>query len=275
MKSRNLFKLILACVVVLPFSAIGAQEQKLPARADLEQKLDAQLPLDLKFRDDTGALVPLSTYFHKRPVVLQMGYYRCWLMCDVVTGGLLRSLQDIRLTPGRDFDVVFVSIDPKENWKIAAQKKSEYVKMYGQRKTAAGWHFLTGNEPEIQALAQAVGFHYFYDKKADQFAHPSGVMVLTPEGRVAKYFYGIEYNPRDLRLALIESSHGHIGSPVDQLLLLCYHWNPLTGKYGLIISRVLSGACAATVAVLGAFIGFWFWREGRQRRLHLSEEATA
>lgn len=247
---------------------------KLPARADLEQKLNAQVPLNLKFRDETGSLVPLSTFFHGRPVILQMGYYRCWLMCDVVTGGLIRSLQDLQLNPGKDFDVVFVSIDPTEQWQTAAQKKAEYVKMYGREKTYAGWHFLTGSDPEIHALAQTVGFHYFYDKEAKQFAHPSGIMVLTPEGRVAKYFYGIEFEPRDLRLALVQASHGRIGSPVDHLLLLCYHWNPVTGRYGLLISRLLGGACAATVGFLGAFIGFWLWRDAQQRHRPLEVTAT-
>ena len=270
MKSRNLTKGLILFALLAPWSPLPAQ-QKLPARADIEQKLNAQVPLDLKFRDETGKLLPLSTYFGHRPVILQMGYYKCWLMCDVVTGGLLRSLQDLRLSPGQDFDIVFVSIDPKENWHVAAQKRAEYVKLYGRDKKGVGWHFLTGDEPEIKALAQTVGFHYFYDKEAKQFAHGSGIMILTPGGRVAKYFYGIEFDPRDLRLALVQASNGKIGSPVDALLLLCYHWNPLTGKYGLLISRVITASCFLTVGLLGGFIGFWLWRErGRRRPLEAS-----
>ena len=268
MISRNLFKLIRVLLSVASCALpLQAQVQQLPARADLEQKLDTQIPLDLKFRDETGKTIALASLFHKRPVILQMGYLKCWLMCDVVTGGLIRSLQDLRLTPGQDFDVLFVSIDPNETWQLAARKQAEYVKTYGQQKTAHGWHFLTGDEPQIKALAQAVGFHYFYDKDAQQFAHPSGIMVLTPGGRLAKYFYGIEFEPRDLRPAILQAGAGGIGSKVQTLLLLCYHWNPLTGKYGLLIAHVIMGGCIATVTFLFGFITYWLWRDAKKRRL--------
>ena len=254
--------LILSLDAILPGLA---DEPKLPGRADFEQKLGSQIPLDLAFTDETGRSVSLGALFGHRPVILQLGYNRCWLLCDVVTGALVRSLQDLNLNPGRDFDFIFVSIDPSESWQLGARKKAEYVRSYGRSKTEFGWHFLVGSEHAITALATAVGFHYFYDAASQQFAHPSGIVVVTQQGRLSKYFYGVEFDPKKLRWALVEASGGAIGSPVEQLLLLCYHWNPLAGKYGLLISRVLQGGCVGTCALLGGFIFFWVRRERRQR----------
>ena len=239
----------------------------LPARADLEQRLGAQIPLDLTFTDETGQSVPLRRYFGRRPVILQLGYNHCWLMCDVVTGALVRSLQDLRLDPGTDFDVLFVSIDPRESWQLAAKKRTEYIRGFGRSKTGPGWHFLTGNAPEIQALASAVGFHYFYDPPSQQFAHPSGLMVVTPDGVLSKYFYGVEYDPGVLRQSLLEASGGTVGSKVQALLLLCYHWNPMAGKYGWLISLVLKVLCLGTVAALGGYIVVHLRRDAHARRL--------
>jgi len=254
--------------------SMGVEEQKLPARADLEQKLGSQIPLDLTFTDDTGQPVSLRGYFGRRPVILQLGYNHCWLMCDVVTGALVRSLQDIRLNPGTDFDVLFVSIDPHETWQLAARKRADYLRSYGRSKTGPGWHFLTGHSAEIAALTNAVGFHYFYDPPSRQFAHPSGLIIATPQGLVSKYFYGVEYDPILLRQSLLDASSGTVGSRVEALLLLCYHWNPLTGKYGMIIARLMKGLCLGTVALLGGYIYFWLRRDARKRRLadpnHLS-----
>ena len=241
--------------------------QGLPARADLEQRLGAQVPLDLTFTDETGQSMSLRRYFGQRPVILQMGYNHCWLMCDVVTGALVRSLQDLRLDPGTDFDVLFVSIDPHETWQLAARKRAEYIRSFGRSKTGPGWHFLTGHAPEIRALADAVGFHYFYDPPSQQFAHPSGLMIVTPGGVLSKYFYGVEYDPALLRQSLLEASGGTVGSKVQALLLLCYHWNPMTGKYGWLISLVLKTLCLGTVAALGSYIAFHLRRDARQRRL--------
>ena len=241
--------------------------QGLPARADLEQRLGAQIPLDLAFTDETGQSVTLRRYFGPRPVILQMGYNHCWLMCDVVTGALVRSLQDLRLDPGTDFDVLFVSIDPHETWQLAAKKRAEYIRSFGRSKTGPGWHFLTGHEPEIRALADAVGFHYFYDPPSQQFAHPSGLMITTPDGILSKYFYGVEYDPGALRQSLLEASGGTVGSKVQALLLLCYHWNPMTGKYGWLISLVLKTLCLGTVAALGGYIAVHLRRDARERRL--------
>jgi protein SCO1/2 len=242
-------------------------EQKLPGRADLEQKLGAQIPLDLTFTDETGQVVPLRHFFGARPVILQLGYNHCWLMCDVVTGALVRSLQDLRLDTGRDFDVVFVSIDPRETWQSAARKRTDFVRSYGRSKTGQGWHFLIGQQPQITALASAVGFHYFYDPPSQQFAHPSGIMIATPQGVLSKYFYGVEYDPHLLRQSLLEASGGTVGSRVESLLLLCYHWNPMSGKYGLIISRVIKVLCLGTVALLIGFIIVSLRREARRRGL--------
>ena len=254
--------------LVLAFAAsatLFAQEQKLPARADFEQKLGSQIPLDLTFTDETGKSTTLGALFGSRPIILQLGYNRCWLLCDVVTGALVRSLQDLKPNPGRDFDVVFVSIDPSETWQLGARKKAAYIRHYGREKTSSGWHFLVGGEPAIQALAAAVGFHYFYDAPSRQFAHPSGIVVATPQGRISKYFFGVEFDPPKLRWALVEASGGAIGSPVDQLLLLCYHWNPLVGKYGRLILQSLQVGCFGTCALLGGFIFYWLRRDRRQR----------
>ena len=262
-------KHVTACTLLLiaAVARLDAQQSPLPARADLEQKLGAQIPLDLPFTDETGQTVPLRHYFGPRPVVLQMGYNHCWLMCDVVTGALVRSLQDLRLDPGRDFDVLFVSIDPHETWQLAAKKRAEYIRSYGRSKTGPGWHFLTGQKAQIDALANAVGFHFFYDPPSQQFAHPSGLMIATPQGVLSKYFYGVEFDPTLLRQSILEASGGTVGSRVQALLLLCYHWNPLTGKYGVIISRTIKVLCLSTVALLGGYMFVWLRRDARQRQL--------
>jgi protein SCO1/2 len=275
--SRPLARCLLAAAWALfgPWASAQAQNPApgantlpgLPARADLEQKLGAQVPLDLTFNDEAGRRVPLRRYFGERPVVLQLGYNHCWLMCDVVTGALVRTLQDLRLDTGRDFDVIFVSIDPRETWQLAAKKRAQFIRSYGRSRTGQGWHFLTGNQPEIAALASAVGFHYFYDPPSRQFAHPSGIMICTPSGVLSKYFYGVEFDPHQLRQALLQAAGGTIGTRVEALLLLCYHWNPLTGKYGLLISRVIKTLCLGSVALLGGYIIASLRREARQRRL--------
>ncbi len=265
---RWLLALVLALSCLLTMRS-GAQQPPvgLPARADLEQRLGAQVPLDLSFTDEAGHPVTLKDYLGSRPVILQLGYNHCWLMCDVVTGALVRSLQDLRLEPGSDYDVLFVSIDPYESWQLAAQKRTEYIRNFGRLRTGPGWHFLTGKEPEIKALAEAVGFHYFYDPTSQQFAHASGIIVTTPSGVTSKYFYGVEFPPALLRSSIQEASGGTVGSRVEALLMLCYHWNPLTGKYGVWISVGLKGLCLATVLVLGGFILACLRREAKQRRL--------
>lgn len=219
-----------------------------------EQHLDAMLPLDASFRDESGRDVRLGDYFSMRPVVLALVYYDCPMLCTQVLNGVVASLAVLSFDAGRDFDVVAVSFDPREKPALASAKKRSYLDRYGRRGTEAGWHFLTGDEPAISRLTSAVGFKYVYDASTSQFAHPAGVTVVTPGGRLARYFFGIEYPPRDMRFALVEASEGRIGSPIDQMLLYCYHYNPATGKYGLITMRIVRLAGAATVLALAAFI---------------------
>lgn len=236
-------------------------------RVGIDQKLDAQIPLDLVFRDEQGRAVPLRAYFGEKPVVLSLVYYECPMLCTLILNGLLRSLRALPLTVGKDFTVVTVSFDPREGPELAAAKKRTYVQSYGRPGADGGWHFLTGEEEAIRRLTDAVGFRYAFDPETGQFAHASGIIVLTPQGRVARYFYGIEYSPRDLRFGLIEAAAGKIGSPVDQILLYCYHYDPKAGRYSLLIMNVLRVAGAATVAVLGVFILAMIRRDRRRKRL--------
>jgi protein SCO1/2 len=258
---------LLLLAPALPLRADGP----LPSRADLEQKLGAQIPLDLTFTDDTGKIVPLRNYFGRRPVILQLGYNHCWLMCDVITGALVRSMQDMRLSPGSDFNVLFISIDPNETWQLAARKRADYIRSYGRDRTGPGWHFLTGHAPEIAALTSAAGFHYYYDPAARLFVHPSGLIILTPQGVASKYFYGVEFDPHLLQQSLLDASGGTIGSKVEALLLLCCEWNPLTGKYGVLISILLKVFCLGTVALLFGYMFAWLRRDAHRRRI---EEET-
>jgi protein SCO1 len=233
----------------------------------IEQHLGAQLPLDAVFRDETGRDVKLCDYFGKQPVVLALVYYRCPMLCTQVLNGLLNSSQAVPLEIGRDYQVVTVSFDPRELPELAAQKKDRYVRAYRRAGAATGWHFLTGDKPSIDRLTETVGFRYRFDPKSDQFAHASGIALATPDGRLARYFYGIDYSPDDLRLGLIESSAGRIGSLVDQVLLLCFHYDPLTGKYGMVIADVMRMAGLLTVILLGSFLVVMYRLERRRPRL--------
>ena len=237
----------------------------------LDQHLDAQVPLDLTFFDESGAEVRLGDYLGKKPVVLNLVYYQCPQLCCQVLHGLLTSIQAIPLELTKDYDILTISIDPRETYPLAAEKKQRYVEKYVRAGADTGWHFLTGPEESSKRLAEIVGFRYEYDPRTDQYAHASGIIVLTPEGKVSKYLYGIEYHPRDLRLALVESSQGKIGSPVDQFLLLCFHYDPLTGKYGLAISFVLKATGILTVVMLGGFVLYSL----RQERTVKREPETA
>lgn len=233
----------------------------------IDQKLGDQLPLDLHFRDERGQEVRLGKYFDGKPVVLALVYYRCPMLCTQVLNGLLKTSQAVKFTLGEDYEVVTVSFDPRDTPALAAEKKASYVRAYRRAGAERGWHFLTGDEQSIRRLAAAVGFRYRYDARTDQYAHASGIMLATPDGRLSRYFYGIEYPPSDLRLGLVESSQRKIGSAVDQILLLCYHYDPLTGQYGLAISGALRAAGAATVVALGGFLAAMFRQERRRQRL--------
>lgn len=229
-----------------------------------DQNLDAQLPLDLTFRDETGRDVRLGDYFRDRPVIVNLVYYECPMLCTLELNALVRSLKPVSFSPGKEFEIVTVSIDPGETPKLAAAKKRGYLNRYRRPGAESGWHFLTGDETSIRKLADVVGFRYVYDPKSDQYAHPAGIVIATPKGRISRYLYGVEYPPRDVRLGLMEASAGKIGSPIERLLLLCYHYDPSTGKYNLVIMSTLQILGTATVLSLGTFMFVMFRRDRRK-----------
>jgi protein SCO1 len=224
----------------------------------IEQNLDGQIPPGLTFRDETGKTVRLSDYFGKRPLILNLVYYQCPMLCGEVLTGLASALKVLKFDVGNEFDVLTVSFDPRETPGMAAAKKAQYLKRYGRAGAAAGWHFLTGPPESIAALTQAAGFEYQYDERSGQFAHATAILVLTPEGRIAQYYYGVEFAPKDLRLGLVQASQNKIGTVVDQVLLYCYHYDPDTGRYGAIISRILQLAAGITIVALGGFVALLF-----------------
>ncbi len=219
-----------------------------------DQRLGAQVPLDLPFVDDAGRPVHLRDYFGRRPVVLALAYFHCPMLCTVVMSDMAAAMKVLSLEAGRDFDVVVASFDPTDTPGLARAKKQEMVERSGHPGTEAGWHFLTGKQGAINALTRAVGFRYYWDAETKSFAHAAGIVVLTPEGRVSRYFYGLEYPPRDLRLALVESSGEKIGSPVDKLLLYCFHYDPVIGKYSATALHILRLGAALTVAGLALMV---------------------
>jgi protein SCO1/2 len=220
----------------------------------IEQRLDSQVPPDLAFTDDTGRQVKLGDYFGKKPLILNLVYYNCPMLCGEALAGLSASMKMVKFEVGNEFEVLTVSFNPQETPQLAAAKKAEYLKRYGRRNAAAGWHFLTGPAGSINALTKAVGFQYQYDAAKNQYAHATAIMVLTPQGRISRYFYGVEFPPKDLRMGLVEASQGKIGNAVDQVLLYCYHYDPATGKYGAIVSNMLKVGGALTILFVGALI---------------------
>ena len=233
----------------------ASQPAQLPGKVSITQKLNAQVPLDLMFRDETGKIVRLRDYFHHgRPVLLSFMYYRCPMLCSMVMEGVTSALTELKFNVGEQFDVLTVSIDPRDMPEEAAQKKDKYVKRYGRLNAGDHWHFLTGSDPSIKQLTDAVGFQYAYDPKTDNFAHGTMLAVLTPDGRISRYLYGFEYKPRDLRLGIVEASAGKIGALTDQLLLLCYHYDPSIGKYSRNAMTFLRAGGIATMLTLGSFI---------------------
>ncbi|HTG32921.1 MAG TPA: SCO family protein [Thermoanaerobaculia bacterium] len=231
-----------------------------------DQRLGEQVPLDLPFRDDAGRPVKLGDYFGARPALLILAYYRCPMLCDMVMQAAESGLKPVSLTPGKDFEVIVASIDPTDTPERAAMKKRDILKRYARPGTEAGWHFLSGPKGSIDPLARAVGFQYVYDPKLDQFAHAAGIVLLTPEGKVSRYFFGIEYPPRDLRLGLIEASGNKIGSLVDQVLLYCFHYDPVIGRYSVITLRLVRVAGLATVIGLVLLVVILRRRETAQPR---------
>ena len=235
----------------------GMSSSTIPAllrEIGFDQNIGQQAPLDATFVDESGRTVKLGDYFGPRPVVMVFAYYDCPMLCTLVINALASALDVLSLEPGEDFEIVTISFDPHDTPASAAAKKTAYVSRYKRPRAAAAWHFLTGDQTSIHRLTRATGFRYVWDEETKQFAHPTGVIVLTPDGRLARYLFGIEYGPRDLRYAIVEASDGKVGSPVDSLLLYCYHYNPMTGRYSVVIMRVIRIAAAATVLVLGAFV---------------------
>ncbi len=226
-----------------------------------EQKLNQPIPLDLKFRDETGTTVELKQYFGRRSVLLNFVYYKCRDLCPLLLDGMVRTMRALSFEIGNQFEVVTVSFDPRDDAKLAAAKKSEFSQRYGRRGAQSGWHFLTGDAAAIEKLTRAVGFQFHYIAESGEFGHATGIVVLTPGGMTSRYYYGIDFSPRDLRLGLIEAAAGKIGSPIDQLLLFCFHYNPITGKYGLLISNVIKLAGGLTVLLLAGFVVAMLRRE--------------
>ncbi|MGA8409901.1 MAG: SCO family protein [Candidatus Acidiferrales bacterium] len=264
-KTRAAFALAVAFAALALASSAAAQlasdpMQSVGVRPDLlkqvgiDQKLNQSVPLNLTFRDEHGQTVQLSQYFGQKPVILTLVYYNCPMLCTQILNGVESGLKELPMDIGKQFNVVTVSIDPSEGHVLADVKQEMYTGMYGRPGAAQGWHFLTGDEPQIKQLASAVGFRYAYDPDTKQFAHASAIMILTPEGKISRYLYGIQFPSRDLRLGLVEASEGKIGSPVDAILLFCYHYDPHTGKYGLLISHVIQAGGAFTLLVLGALV---------------------
>lgn len=239
----------------------SASKVRLLENVGIEQRLGEQIPLDLVFRDESGSAVRLGEYFGKKPVILTLVYYNCPMLCNQVLNGLTSALDVVSFDIGKEFDVVTVSFDPRETPQVAGSKKETYLQWYKRSGAAEGWHFLTGDRASIEKLTDAVGFHYKFDQSTDQFIHASGIMIATPEGKLARYFYGIEYAPKDLRLGLIEASDNRIGNPVDRILLYCYHYDPAAGKYGVVAMNLLRIAGIATIAGLVGM--FWLLRRRR------------
>jgi protein SCO1/2 len=282
--------MLLVCLAVAPAlvaqvsrydeKQMGPTNDQPPAllnEVGISQKLNQQLPLNLTLTDDEGSQVQLSKYFGKHPAIFALVYYRCPMLCSEEMNGLTSALQMVRYVPGKDFNIVVVSIDATEGTNLAAAKKREYVKRYGHPETASGWHFMTATQPVIDALTQAVGFRYVKidvpNSNQVQFAHASSIQIVTPEGKLAQYYMGVEYSPKDLLLGLNEASSNRIGSPVDNILTYCYHYDPQTNKHSLIVARVVQLGGGLTVVLLGGFMFIMFRRDLHHDSLHDQDEA--
>lgn len=256
-------RLLVCALIALP---LMAQNVPPPPHATIAQKLNTRIPLDLMFRDETGAVVKLSQYFHHgKPVILNFVYYRCPMLCPMVMEGTTTALTELKFDINKQYDVITVSIDPRDSAKAAAEMKDKYIRRYGRLDSAPGWHFLTAHETSIKQLAEAVGFQYTYDERSDTFAHNAALLVLTPDGRVSRYFYGFEFKARDLRLALVEASEGRIGNATDQFLLLCFHYDPAIGKYSRNALMFARAGGITTMLALGGFIFVMIRKERKER----------
>ena len=257
----------IALLLIAPalFAQTSSTPAQLPGKVAIAQKLGDQIPLDLMMRDEAGEIVRLRDYFGHRPVLLNFVYYRCPMLCPMVLEGISSSLTELKFNIGEQFDVITVSIDPRDKPSQAAQFKDKYVKRYGRLNAANGWHFLTANETAIHRLADAVGFQFAYDGVRDQFAHGAALFILTPDGKMSRYFFGFEFKPRDLRLGIVEASGGRIGNATDQLLLLCYHYDPAVGRYSRSAMTFMRAGGVTTVLALGSFIVIMIRKERHGR----------
>ena len=267
--------LVLSCCITTgaPSESSGALTDSRLAEIKFDQKLNSTISLDLHFRDENGKDVRLADYFSKKPVILVLGYYGCPMLCTLVLNGMVEGLQDIRWTIGKDYDVINVSIDPHETPDLAAAKKRSYLKRYGRDIAESGWHFLTGDSSSIQRLADEVGFRYAYDSASKQYAHPSGLVVLTPDGKISRYLFGVTFSPRELYLSLETASSRKIGSRIQDLILLCFHYRPITGRYGNIIMITVRTLGVATLLGLPALILLMKSRSSRRKEAQISPEA--
>jgi protein SCO1/2 len=245
--------------------AARAQDFKgIREKVGFDQKLDNQVPLDLVFKDETGASVRLDQYLAKggnKPAILVFVYFECPMLCTEILNSLTRTLKVVGLDPGKDFEILTVSFDEREGPDLAARKKASYIESLGRPNAAKGWHFLTGSKDSIDKLCDSAGFRFMWDEQIQQFAHPGGMVVLTPEGKISKYYF--DFTPRDLRFALVEASHGKIGSLSDKFLLLCYHYDPTTGRSGLFITNIIRLLCLFAVIGLGSFVFIMLRRDAR------------
>lgn len=260
------FVLLVLLTAVPAFAENSSTPPQLPGKVTIAQKLGSQLPLDVIMHDERGEIVRLGDYFQSgRPVLLNFVYYRCPMLCPMVLQGMASALSNLRFNIGEQFDVVTISIDPRDTPAQAAEFKDKYVKQYGRLSAMNGWHFLTGNDTNIHRIANAVGFQYAYDGTRDQFAHGAAMFVLTPDARVSRYFFGFDFNPRDVRLGIVEASSRKIGSVTDQILLLCYHYDPLTGRYTQDAMNLMRAGGVTTLLALGSFIFIMIRKERRGR----------
>ena len=248
---------------LVSFARAHDASRPIPLRdVEFDQKLNSQIPLDLSFTDERGVPVQLRQYFGGKPIILNFVYYKCRDLCPLLLDGMVRTLRGVSFDIGTEFDVLTVSIDPHDNAALAAAQKRDFLARYGRPGSERGWHFLTGEEAAIDKLAEAVGFHYSFDATTGEFAHATGIVLLTPTGKTSRYFYGIEFSPRDVRLGLVEAGERKIGTPIDQLLLFCYHYDPVTGKYGPFVTNLVRLGGLITAVGLAGFI-LWMLRRER------------
>jgi protein SCO1 len=276
MSCRFRAAMFVALTGVAAFSA-NAQQATTPAilsKVGITQNLNSRIPPDLLFRDETGKSVRIGDFFGRKPILLSLVYFDCPALCTEVLNGELRTMKAISLDLGKDFDAVTVSFEPKDTPALAKAKRDVYAGQYGRPDAADHWHFLTGEQQSIDALTNVVGFHYAYDSSIRQYAHAAAILVLTPDGRIDRYFYGVIYPARDVRLGLVEASEGKIGTLTDHALLYCYQYDPMTGKYGVVVMNVLRAAGGLTVLLLGIFMTVMFLRE-RKRSVDVSPAAGA